>query len=210
MKKTTLIIALLFAVSGISALVYELVWIRLLSHLLGGTTLAISTVLAAFMGGLALGSHYFGKRVDQSANPLRLYSFLELGVAGLGALVPLMVLILEPAYIKAATSLPDGMVAILRVVLTFVLLLPPTFLMGGTLPVLSRFLVRHSEKLGRNLGMLYAVNTFGAVIGIALSGFVLIPAMGLTGSTVFAVAGNLLAGLVALALGRGLVLSHEA
>ncbi len=210
MKKTTFIIALLFAVSGISGLVYELVWIRLLSHLLGGTTLAISTVLAAFMGGLALGSHYFGKRVDQSSNPLRLYSYLELGVAGLGALVPLMVLILEPAYIKAATTLPGGMITILRVLLTFMLLLPPTFLMGGTLPVLSRFLVRHSEKLGRNLGMLYAVNTLGAVIGIALSGFVLIPAIGLTGSTVFAVAGNLVAGLAALALGRSLVLSADA
>jgi len=206
MKKTTLIIALLFAVSGISALVYELVWIRLLSHLLGGTTLAISTVLAAFMGGLALGSHYFGKRVDRSANPLQLYSFLELGVAVLGALVPAVVLFLEPAYIKAASALPDGMIAILRVILTFSVVVPPTFLMGGTLPVLSRFLVRHSEKLGRNLGLLYAVNTLGAVIGIALSGFVLIPTVGLAGSTVFAVIGNLLAGLVALVLARGVVL----
>ncbi len=209
MKKTTLIIALLFAVSGISGLIYELVWIRLLSHLLGGTTLAISTVLAAFMGGLALGSHYFGKRVDQTPNPLRLYSFLELGVAALGALVPLAVLVLEPAYIKTVSFLPTGMVALLRIVLTFALLLPPTFLMGGTLPVLSRFLVRHSNKLGRNLGMLYAVNTFGAVIGIALSGFVLIPTLGLPGSTAFAVGGNLLAGLVAFGLGRGLILANE-
>ncbi len=202
MKKTTLVIALLFAVSGISGLVYELVWIRLLSHLLGGTTLAISTVLAAFMGGLALGSHHFGKRVDQHPSPLRLYAFLELGVAGLGALVPLLVMVLEPAYIGAAAVLPESMLPLLRIGLTFLLLLPPTFLMGGTLPVLSRFLVRHSAQLGRNLGMLYAVNTIGAVIGIALAGFVLIPAIGLPGSTVFAVIGNVIAGLVALVLVR--------
>ncbi|MCP4292938.1 MAG: tetratricopeptide repeat protein [bacterium] len=205
MKKTTLIIAILFAGSGISGLVYELVWIRLLSHLLGGTTLAISTVLAAFMGGLALGSHYFGKRVDSSNNPLRLYAILEIGVAVLGALVPLMVMVIEPGYIKAAAALPSGLMIPLRIVLTFTLLLPPTILMGGTLPVLSRFLVRHHDKLGSNLGMLYAVNTLGAVVGIALSGFVLIPAIGLNGSTVFAVAGNLIAGLTAFALGKSLV-----
>ena len=199
-RKTTILVTCLFLLSGFSGLVYELVWIRLLSHLLGGTTFAISTVLAAFMGGLALGSFYFGRRIDANPQPLRLYAWLELGIVVGGGLVPVLIHLLQPLYVAAAHTLPGPALGLLRVLVAMLLILPPTILMGGTLPVLSRFIVRRADRLGRGLGMLYAVNTLGAVLGAFLSGFVLIPAFGLIGSTGIAMAGNLVAGLGALLL----------
>jgi len=210
MKKSSLLVVGLFALSGLCGLVYELVWIRMLSHLLGGTTAAISTVLAVFMGGLAIGSITLGRRADTSSQPLRLYALLEFGIAVSGALVPVLIRALQPAYAGAAGAVSDGVLIGLRVGLVLLLLLPPTVLMGATLPVLSRYLVRRPTRLGRGLGLLYAVNTLGAVLGTFLSGFVFIPAFGLLGSTAVAVAGNLVAGLLALILARSDVAAPQA
>lgn len=202
MKRATALILLLFTLSGVSGLIYELVWIRLLSHLLGGTSFAISTVLAAFMGGLALGSRYFGDRADRATNLLRIYAGLELGIAALGAVAYGLIVLAPPVYASIASHLPAALVAVLRVVIALLLLLPPTFLMGGTLPILARFVVRQAERLGSGLGLLYAVNTFGAVVGCFLAGFVLIPGIGLPGSVALAVALNLAIGLLVLGLAR--------
>lgn len=204
MKRATPFILLLFTLSGVSGLVYELVWIRLLSHLLGGTSYAISTVLAAFMGGLALGSRYYGDRADRCDRPLLLYAKLEFGIAALGGLVYLIVRALPPAYAAVAGSLPLPLLALTKVLISGALLLPPTFLMGGTLPVLSRFVVTRRDRLGRGLGLLYAVNTFGAVVGCFLAGFVLIGTLGLAGSTLAALLLNLLIGVVVWFIDRGL------
>lgn len=204
MKRATPFVLLLFTLSGVSGLVYEIVWIRLLSHLLGGTSYAISTVLAAFMGGLALGSRFYGKRADRCERPLLLYAKLEFGIAALAGLVYLIARVLPPAYAAVAGGLPLPLLALARVLIALVLLLPPTFLMGGTLPVLSRFVVTRRDRLGRGLGLLYAVNTFGAVLGSFLAGFVLIGVLGLTGSTILAMALNLLIGVAAWAIDRGL------
>jgi len=199
MKRATPLILILFTLSGVSGLVYELVWIRLLSHLLGGTTFAISAVLAAFMGGLALGSRFFGGRADRTRRPLRLYAMLETAVGLLGLGVHAAVLFLKPSYVLLAQSLPEGSMAFLRVGVALLILLPPTFFMGGTLPVLGRFIVRRSDRLGRGLGLLYAVNTFGAVLGVFLAGFVFIPQLGLPLCTLLAASGNLLiAGFILL------------
>jgi len=192
MKRATPLILLLFTLSGVSGLVYELVWIRLFSHLLGGTSYAISTVLAAFMGGLALGSRFYGPRADRTDRPLALYAKLELGIALCGGLVYLILLGAPRAYAAVGGALPAPALALLRVLIAGALLLPPTFLMGGTLPVLSRVVVTRRDRLGRGLGLLYAVNTFGAVLGCFLAGFVLIAALGLGGSTLLAVLLNLL------------------
>ncbi len=202
MKRSTALILLLFTLSGVSGLIYELAWIRLLSHLLGGTSFAISTVLAAFMGGLALGSRYFGDRADRWTGLLRTYAGLEFGIAALGALVYGLILLAPPLYASVASSLPAPAVAVLRVLIALLLLLPPTFLMGGTLPILARFVVRQADRLGRGLGLLYAVNTFGAVGGCFLTGFVLIPGIGLQGSVAIAVALNILIGVAVLIVAR--------
>jgi len=204
MKRITPFVLLLFTLSGVSGLVYELVWIRLLSHLLGGTSYAISTVLAAFMGGLALGSRYYGDRADCCHRPLLLYAKLEFGIAALGGLVYLIVRALPPAYAAVAGGMPLPLLALTKVIISGALLLPPTFLMGGTLPVLSRFVVTRRDRLGRGLGLLYAVNTFGAVVGCFLAGFVLIGSLGLAGSTLAALLLNLIIGVVVWFIDRGL------
>lgn len=193
---------LLFTLSGVSGLVYEITWIRQLSHLLGGTTFAISTVLAAFMGGLALGSRYYGSRADRASDLLRLYARLEFGIAALGAASWLLIRLAPPVYASVAQTLPAGALAVLRVVVAMLVILPPTFLMGGTLPILSRFLVRESSRLGRGLGLLYAVNTFGAVLGCFLTGYVFVATLGVPGSVALAVGLNVLIGLGVLVLAR--------
>lgn len=198
-----LVVVALFSASGIAALLYQFVWIRQLSHLLGGTSLAISSVLAVFMGGLAAGSRFFGDRADRTSNPLRLYAFLEVGIGVAGALVPLAILAAEPLYVGAAHALPRPLWPLLRILLAAVLLLVPTFLMGGTLPVLSRFVVRRADRIGRGLGLLYAANTAGAVLGAFLAGFVLVEALGLYRCTAVAVGLNLAIALVVLALAGG-------
>jgi spermidine synthase len=202
MKRAMPLVLILFTLSGVSGLVYELVWIRLLSQLLGGTTFAISVVLAAFMGGLALGSRFFGARADATRRPLRLYAMLELAIAIFALGVHVAIVFLKPSYVALAQSLPEGSLVFLRVGITLLLLLPPTFFMGGTLPVLGRFIVRRSDRLGRSLGLLYAVNTFGAVLGVFLTGFVFIPQLGLVLCTLLAAALNLLIAMLILIIDR--------
>ncbi len=204
MKRATPFVLLLFTLSGTSGLIYEIVWIRQLSHLLGGTSYAISIVLAAFMGGLALGSRYFGRIADRTERPLRLYAQLELGIAALCLIVYAIIALAPPAYVALARALPAPALAAMRVLIAMLLLLPPTFLMGGTLPVLSRFVVHSRERLGRGLGLLYAVNTFGAVLGSFLAGFTLIASVGLAVSTAVAILLNLLIAAAVWLIDRGL------
>ncbi len=204
MKRATPLVLLLFTLSGVSGLIYEIVWIRQLSHLLGGTSYAISIVLAAFMGGLALGSRFFGARADGTARPLRLYAYLEFGIAALAALIYLLISFAPPAYIVIARLMPGPTLGVLRALIALLLLLPPTFLMGGTLPLLSRVIVRDKERLGSGLGLLYGVNTFGAVLGSFFTGFVLIAALGHAGSTLLAVCINLLIGIAIWSIDRRL------
>ena len=191
MRSALILMLVLFGLSGASGLLYQFVWIRMLSHLLGGTSIAISSVLAAFMGGLALGSWFFGRRADRVKRPLRLYAHLELGIGILGALVILVIPLLQPVYISIARSVPAESLFVPRIAISALLLLPPTLLMGGTLPVLCRFFVRAPEKVGTGLGLVYSINTLGAVVGSFLAGFVLIHAMGFNGCTAVAVAINL-------------------
>ena len=204
MRRATALVILVFALSGASGLVYQLVWIRLFSQLMGGTTLAISVVLAVFMAGLGLGCWRLGRRADRTAAPLLLYAGLEVGVAAAGLAVPLLLRAAKPLYVALAPSLAEPFLVLLRILIAVLILLPPTFLMGGTLPVLARFLVRRHARLGRGLGLLYGVNTLGAAAGVVVAGFALIPELGLLASTGVAVVGNLVAGASALALGKWL------
>ena len=202
MRSRYALIVTLFSLSGVSALLYQFVWIRLFSHLLGGTSLAISTVLAAFMGGLAIGSRLFGNRADAVARPLRLYAFLEIGIAVVGGAVPFLILAARPIYVALVADSGVLAVSAVRIGLAAVLVLPATILMGGTLPVLSRHVVRERDRIGRGLGLLYAANTLGAVAGSFLAGFVLIEALGLVACTAAAAGLNLVIGIVMLGLDR--------
>lgn len=205
MRHIKLLVWLIFILSGASALIYEVIWMRQLTLVFGSTVFATSTVLTAFMAGLALGSYYFGRKIDESKlSPLKLYAFLEVGIGGFCIIWPLLLSVLTALYVLIYRNITSEfyILSLIRFVLTFGILLIPSTLMGGTLPVLTRFFVKRLEQLGTNIGILYALNTFGAVIGTVAAGFFLIEAMGITWSLRVAIAINLGVALVALVLAR--------
>jgi len=186
--------------SGACALVYEVAWMRQLRLTTGATTAAVSTVLAVYMGGLALGASLFGRLADRSRAPLRLYGYLEAAVGVYALLMPLLLGWCTPAYVslaRAAAGQPALLTA-LRAGLGALVLLPPTILMGGTLPVLVRFVGRSEARFGRDLGALYGANLAGAVAGTLLAGFVLLERLGVHGATLAAATVNLLLGAVCI------------
>ncbi|MBI2455692.1 MAG: fused MFS/spermidine synthase [candidate division NC10 bacterium] len=190
--------------SGATGLVYEITWTRSLTLVFGSTTFAVSTVLAAFMGGLGAGALAIGKIVDRVGRPLRVYALLELGIAGSALALPVVLPALVPLYRAAWERYHAAFVtlSLLRFGILFVLLLVPTMLMGGTLPALVKLFERRDRGLGRPAGLLYGLNTLGAVAGAAVAGFVLLPALGLRRTTMLAAAMNLAIGAVALSLSR--------
>jgi len=193
----------LFFLSGISGLLYEVAWTRMLHLLFGDTVLAVSTVLTAFMAGLALGSFWVGRRVDARPRVLGLYAALEVGIAMSAVLLPLALAALTPLYVWLHRQLGEaaGLFDLVRFALAFGLLCVPTSLMGATLPVLSRYMVRRQATLGWNVGALYALNTAGAVIGCFAAGYVLLGRVGLSRTVWIGAAMNLAVAL-AVWLGR--------
>jgi spermidine synthase len=199
-----LVIALLFLLSGASALIYQVVWVRQLTTVFGATIYAVSTVLTAFMGGLALGSWLVGKRADTLKRPLVFFGVLELLTAAAAFAFPFALALVIPiigAFYATGSDPNFTFFSLLRFVLIGGLLLIPTTLMGATLPVLSRAVVRDLESLGHRVGGLYAVNTLGAVLGAFLTGFVLLEIYGIWHTTLIAVANDALVGLASIALG---------
>ena len=194
------VLALCF-LSGFSGLLYEVAWARMLHLLFGDTVLAVSTVLAAFMAGLALGSFWIGRSIDRRPRVLAVYAGLEVGIGLSALLFPVVLESLTPLYVWLHQSLLSSfwLFSVVRFVLALALFCVPTALMGATLPVLSRYLVHGSGTLGWRVGVLYGVNTGGAVIGCFLAGFLLIGSIGLT-RTVWIGAGlNFVIALVAWA-----------
>ncbi|HEX3698757.1 MAG TPA: fused MFS/spermidine synthase [Polyangia bacterium] len=185
-----------FFLSGASGLVLEMLWTRMLTLVFGSTTLAVSTVLTAFMGGLGLGSYLAGKFADRLKNPLRSYALAEAAV-GLYALLVPWVISFYPGlnrWLWAAFGDRYALLSTLRFVASAGLLLVPTTLMGATLPLLSRHFVQHPwelRRVGFRIGTLYAVNLFGAVAGSFLAGFAFLPSIGLRWTNVTAASFNL-------------------
>ena len=175
----TAAIAALFMASGAASLLYQVVWMRMLIRVFGVTTLAVSTVVAAFMGGLALGSHFGGSRSRRAGAGLKLYAYLEFASAAAAAAATALMTFLPEAYARfaAETSGPSGRTAA-RLILSAFVLLPPTALMGATLPILTRFVAEREKKSGFGLALLYGFNTLGAVVGVLFSGFVAIAVFG--------------------------------
>jgi spermidine synthase len=185
---------LLFFGSGISGLVFEVIWVRALTLWVGHSTLAVSLVVAAFLTGLVLGSYAGGGWADRVARPLRLYAMLEL-VVGVSALGVSMVL----GYLGHVTA-SGGMLDVLgvRMGVAFLLLLPPTVAMGATTPALARFVTKDIAHVGRAFALLYAVNTLGAALGCGLAGFAWIGEYGLFRTEHIAVLFNVVVGAAAL------------
>jgi spermidine synthase len=195
---------MLFLFSGATGLAYEVIWTRMLVRSFGATSFAVSTVLAAYMAGMALGSYLFGRMIDRRGNPIRIYGLLELGIAIFALVFPLLVAAFGPLYRGIYPALEGRfyLLSLIRFLLTFSLLLIPTTLMGGTLPVLSRYVTRSLSNLSFRVGWLYSINTFGAVAGTFGTGFFLLPALGMRSTTYTAVAANLTIFVIALMLSR--------
>ena len=199
------IVWLIFIFSGASGLIYQVIWMRQLTLIFGSTVFATSTVLTAFMGGLALGSYYFGKKIDESTqSPLRIYALLEAGIGAFCLVWPLILTVLGALYVLIHRNITSEFytLSLIRFVLTFGVLLIPSTLMGGTLPVLTRFFVKRLEQLGTNIGILYALNTFGAVIGTVAAGFFLIEALGIRWTLGVGIAINFAVAAIAIVLAR--------
>jgi spermidine synthase len=196
-------IAALFMASGAASLLYQVVWMRMLIRVFGVTTLAVSTVIAAFMGGLALGSHFGGRRSRRGGAGLRLYANLELAAAAAAVAATALMTVLPGIYARLAPEFAGapGRTAT-RLILAALVLLPPTTLMGATLPILTRFVAEREKKAGLGLAVLYGFNTLGAVLGVLFSGFVAIAFFGERSTVGLAVVGNLACGLAALSLAR--------
>src|SRR5262245_9685173 len=185
-----------FFLSGSSGLILESLWTRKLGLVFGSTTLAISTVLATFMGGLGLGSYLAGRYADRIKNPVRAYAAAEAGI-GLYALLIPVILWAYPGF-NAWMYRVFGdrwlLLSIVRFVGSAALLLVPTTLMGATLPILARHFVTRPWELRRSglrIGTLYAVNLLGAVGGAFFSGFVFLPLIGVTWTNITAASFNL-------------------
>jgi spermidine synthase len=191
-----------FFFSGAAGLVYQVVWSRLLNEIFGVTAHAVTAVLATYLGGLALGSWVLGRFADRHPRPLRLYGLLELGIGATALAGTWVVRAVDPVHAWAAARLAPDSVALLalRVLLASLVVLPPTVLMGATLPAMTRAFVERIGRLGREVGFLYALNTAGAVAGSVAAGFALIRALGLHPTLWIAVAVNVAVGLVALAV----------
>ena len=202
--KHTRILYLIFFFSGISGLMYEVVWLRMISRIVGVTLYATSTVLAAYMAGLALGSFLLGIYIDRRRDHLKIYSVLELLVGATALCVPFLFLLSVPLYqfVHQASGESHLLTAVVRAVVSFFCLLVPTTLMGGTLPVLIAYRVRQEGRFGKNLGLLYGLNTFGAVAGVVVSGFITLGALGEWATVLIGVAINVAVAAVAFGLHR--------
>ena len=203
---------ILFFISGAAALVYEVVWARSLGLVFGASHLAVSTVLAVYMAGLALGSRLFAGPADRTERPLRLYGFLELGIAVSAPGFLLLMSIYPRLYAPLAGQVQDNgtLVTILRIAFAVAAMIVPTTLMGGTLPLMTRVVTSRSDLLPHQLSRLYALNTFGAVVGTLAAGFVLLRVLGATTTLLTAAATSALVGIAALLLGRKVCPSSEA
>ncbi|MGA1842612.1 MAG: fused MFS/spermidine synthase [bacterium] len=169
-----------FFLSGAAGLIYEIIWTRLLRLVMGNTVFSITTVLCAFMGGLALGSFWGGKIIDRRKDPLRIFALLEGAIGVYCLMLPWIIRTTESFYRIVYQNYHTSfyVFSLIRFLFCGILLLFPATLMGATLPVLTKFFVRAPDHIGWMVGKLYAVNTFGAVLGAFLAGFLLIPSWG--------------------------------
>ena len=191
---------LFFFISGATGLIYEVVWTRLLTLVLGNTHYSVSTVLTTFMGGLALGSFFGGRFIDRGGKPLLIYALLEGAIGIYCFLIPHFIDASLPFFQWIYSNFQQSytVTSFFRFLVCGAILLVPASLMGATLPILGKFISGKPEVIGRDVGTLYAVNTFGAVAGALTSAFVFMKLYGV--STTIWIAAGLNIGLASIIL----------
>ena len=199
-----MLVPFLFFCSGATALVYEVVWSKYLTLMFGSTVQAQTVVLAVFMGGLALGNRLFGARADKSPQPLVLYGYIELAIGLYAFFFNSFYQFADTVFVRLGTGQLEhrAWLLALKGALSVALLLGPTLLMGGTLPLLAAWLQRQSIDAGRWSARFYSINSLGAVVGAGMAGFYLVRALGMVSSLQLTALVNLLVGLTAIGLAR--------
>ena len=198
-----LLLSVLF-LSGVSALIYQVVWIRKFGLVFGVHVFSMSAVLTAFMTGLALGSLIFGRLVDRRKNPLVVFYWLEIGIGLFAILFPVFFKGLTTLYsiISQNIYISPYQTQIVRFTLAFLFLLIPTTMMGGTLPVIIKFFVRQLRELGYQISNLYSLNNMGAVAGAFIAGFIFIREFGIMATLYIGAFINSLNAIIAFIISR--------
>ena len=201
-------IALCFASSGFAALLYQTAWTRQFSLVFGTSELAVATVLAAYMAGLALGAWLVERFLPRISRPIFAYALLEFTIAAGAIAVPFLLLAADKLMILVIggnAEPPDSLGAwqtTFYVFTAFIVLAVPTACMGATLPLLTRHVVAAPAHIGRRVGLLYAINTLGAAGGALSAAYLLLPALGLTGTVLVGVVVNVIVFALAAAISR--------
>ncbi|KKK63194.1 hypothetical protein LCGC14_2996740, partial [marine sediment metagenome] len=201
MKKLVL---LAFALSGAAALVYEVAWTRELALILGSTTYALSTMLATFMAGLAIGGFLGGRVADRSKDLIMIFAGLEFLIGLFGLITLPLISIMPKLYIIFYKwfHLAPTLYYVSQFILCSIVMIIPTTLMGATFPVVSRLLATKMDDMGKWVGNAYSANTTGAIVGSLAAGFLLIPLVGVSTTTLIAASLNLLVAVVMFSLSR--------
>jgi spermidine synthase len=199
-RSTIVLIGVCFILSGATGLIYEVLWARMLGLVFGATTLAVSTVLAAFMGGLALGSAVAGRLAAGIRRPLRAYGWMEVGIAVYALLVPFLFRWVDTLYVHIWQQFHPGFFgfSLWRFALSCLMLLVPTTMMGATLPILSSALLHSSGRNSNSVTRLYACNLAGAIFGTLMAGFFLLPMLGVRTTILIAATMNVIIGVTAV------------
>ena len=192
----------LIFLSGISALIYQVVWSRLFAGVFGVTAYAVTAVLVTFLGGLALGALILGKKADYTSKPLQFFGKLEIGTVAASLFGVWLLGVLDPLHMFLANQLEPASAALMvvRMLLASLVLFPSTFLMGGTLPAIVRVSINDLRQIGNRLSLLYALNTLGALTGSLIAGFLLIRLYGLHVTVIIAAGLNAAVGMAAFLL----------
>jgi len=193
-----------FFVSGILSLIYQVMWVRMLSLFFGSDAYAVSITLSVFMAGLALGSWALGRFGDRIQRPIILYGLCEVLISFSALLVPHALDFFIPAY-RVVYSLFDSspwLYQLFRMSIAALLLLFPTICMGATLPLLVRAYTQHITDIGRSTGLLYALNLGGACVGVVVAGFVLLPLLGMSLTLNITAETGLCAGVMSIIIGQ--------
>ena len=186
--------------SGFACLIYQILWMREASLLLGSTSQSAALMLAVFFGGLSLGGWFWGKRCQNQTAPLRTYAWLELGIAAAG-----VALLIAPFVVPQVFPMLHGKGFALnafKLIAALLLVFPASFLMGGTLPLLGQAIIRRKESFGSITARMYAVNTLGAACGAFATAFLLIWLLGIRLTCVTAMTASIAAALLAFRLSK--------
>ena len=189
MKKMLLIA---FALSGMTALIYEVVWSRPLQLIFGSTIYAVSTILTTFFMGFALGAYIFRNLADRIKSPVKMFALLELGI-GLYGLVILYLFKIMPVIYLSLAEIPG--IQFIQFLVLFLILIIPTTLFGATWPVVNKIYI-DSKNLGKDAGKLYSFNSLGAFLGSIGTGFILIPLLGIKATSLFAALINIIIAII--------------